>query len=142
MNYNIYIPTEFVDHHGVLLAVGGLIATLIIAPLVLVGYFAESPGKGNHYRIYVASGTIALIGAILMTIGFPLSETESKQKSQRFTSWLDKNYSYQLTKDEVSDLQLNEEVVVKTDGELQKITLENYKDGLILMVDGKAIKQK
>jgi hypothetical protein len=139
MNYDIYKQAfDMVQAQNHLLA--PLILFTVFAPIGGVFVYAITRGKIIIIPILVG---VALFGTGLTTVivGHQNNLEQEVKETARFSSWVDKNYDLNLTKKETRQLE-NGEVVKDYNGQLQKLTLEEYKDGVVVMNDGKAIKQK
>jgi hypothetical protein len=59
-----------------------------------------------------------------------------------FSDWVHDHYSYKISDTQAETLYSNGSIVVDIDGTPKKITLETYKNGKILIMDGSALPQK
>lgn len=86
--------------------------------------------------------TAVALGIFLMYITAPIKDGQYESSANSFHSWVAHNYDLKLSHAEEIELMKKQELIVKQGGGLQKLTLENYKDGVVIMNDGKALKQK
>jgi hypothetical protein len=139
MNYDVYKQAFDMVAAQNLLAFQALFPALLGMTVGVLGA-AVTRKKGTIISILIG---VALLGSSFV-IGSTIHQNNLEQEAKetaRFSSWIDKNYDLDLTKKETK--QLEDGAVVKDyNGQLQKLTLEEYKDGVVVMNDGKAIKQK
>lgn len=106
-------------------------------------YIGNKFNAGKRRVVYNIVGVIAVaIGIFLMYITAPIKDGQYESSANSFHSWVAHNYDLKLSHAEEVELMKEQEIIVKHDDSLQKLTLENYKDGVVIMNDGKALKQK
>lgn len=59
-----------------------------------------------------------------------------------FSDWVHDHYSYKISDSQAETLYSNGSIVIDIDDTPKKITLETYKNGKILIMDGSALPQK
>jgi hypothetical protein len=140
MNYDTFKPAIIEQMSGYGLTLLG--AALLSIAVVIFGLGLIVVQKGKPAVIVCITSIIVLVGGIISgNTGVALYQKQHENETARFSSWVDKNYDLDLTKKETK--QLEDGAVVKDyNGQLQKLTLEEYKDGVVVINDGKAIKQK
>jgi ABC-type bacteriocin/lantibiotic exporter with double-glycine peptidase domain len=140
MNYDTFKPAIIEQMSGYGLTLLG--AALLSIAVVIFGLGLIVFQKGKTALIVYITSILVLVGGIISgNTGVALYQKQHEHETARFSSWVDKNYDLNLTKKETK--QLEDGAVVKDyNGQLQKLTLEEYKDGVVVMNDGKAIKQK
>jgi len=139
MNYDVYKQTfDMVQAQNQLLV--PLILFSVLAPIGGLSVYAMTRGKIIIISILVG---VALFGtgSTIAIVGHQNNLEQETKETARFSSWVDKNYDLNLTKKEAAQLE-DGELVKDYNGQLQKLTLETYKNGVVVMNDGKAIKQK
>lgn len=111
----------------------------------VVGIVALIGVVTTYGKLSITFSVLGVAGLITVFVfhGLGLHSLDQKQDQEiaRFGSWVDKNYNLSLSKKEMKEMYKGE-LIKEHDGQLQKLTLEKYQGGVVIMNDGKAIKQK
>lgn len=82
--------------------------------------------------VFIGSAFIALV----------ISAVTGLQSGDGFSDWVHDHYSYKISDSQAETLYSNGSIVLDIDDTPKKITLETYKNGKILIMDGSALPQK
>jgi len=140
MTYDTFTPAIIEQMSGYGLTLLGAALLSIAVGIFALAIIVFQTGK-TAVIVYITSILVLVGGIISGNTGIALYQKQHENETARFSSWIDKNYDLDLTKKETIKLE-NGAVVKEYNGQLQKLTLEEYKDGVVVMNDGKAIKQK
>jgi hypothetical protein len=114
-------------------AIGALVFCITITALIAfrAGAWAEK---------LVMISLSAFIGSAF--IAFLVAGAFGLHGGKGFSDWVHDHYSYKISDNQAETLYSNGSIILDVDGTPKKITLETYKNGKILIMDGSALPQK
>jgi hypothetical protein len=114
------------------------VVALVIMCIAAVALFAFNAGTWAEKSVGVAllAFFFGIVAALILCYVVGL------QSGNGFSDWVHDHYSYKISDAQAETLYSNGSIVLDVDGTPKKITLETYKNGKILIMDGSALPQK